>query len=258
MPDHACPFVWYELMTSDPAAAAAFYRQVIGWNIADSGMPGMQYTLLSAGASTVAGLMALPDDAKARAVPPNWTGYVGVADVDAMAARIRDAGGAIHHPPQDIPGVGRFAVAADPHGAVFCLFKGIQDEVPPMPAPGTPGFIGWHELYTENLDAAWTFYSALFGWSKGDAIDMGEMGVYQLFTAGGPAPIGGMMKRPPQVPMACWLYYVNVDAIDAATARVTAGGGRTITGAMEVPGGSWIAQCIDPQGAVFAMVAPRR
>ncbi len=259
MPAHdACPFVWYELMTTDPAAAEGFYRRVIGWATADAGMPDMKYTIVSAGATAIGGVMAMPADARARGVPPNWTGYIGVADVDATTARVREAGGAVHHAPQDIPGVGRFAVLADPHGAVFCLFKGQSDEPPAQLPAGTPGSVGWHELYTEGPDAAWAFYSALFGWTKGDAIDMGEMGVYQLFSAGGPAPIGGIMKRPPQVPMACWLYYVNVDAIDAAMARVTECGGRTITGPMEVPGGSWIAQCVDPQGAIFAMVAARR
>ena len=253
----ACPFVWYELMTSDAAAAEAFYRDAIGWQTADAGMPDMRYTILSAGTTGVAGLMALPADAAARGVPPNWTGYIGVADVDAMAVRVREAGGAVHHPPEDIPGVGRVAVVADPGGAVFCLFKGNSDEQPPQPSAGTPGTIGWHELYASDLEAAWVFYSTLFGWTKGEAIDMGEMGVYQLFGAGGDS-IGGMMKCPPQVPQACWLYYVNVDAIDAATGRVTAARGSIVSGPMQVPGGSWIAQCTDPQGAMFAMVAPQR
>jgi len=253
----ASRFVWYELMTSDAPAAEAFYRSVIGWQTADAGMPGMRYTILSAGTAGIAGLLALPAEAAAGGVPPNWTGYIGVADVDAMAARVREAGGAVHHPPEDIPGVGRFAVVADPDGAVFCLFKGNMDEQPPQPPAGTPGTIGWHELYAGDLDRAWAFYSALFGWTKAEAIDMGEMGVYQLFGAGGDA-IGGMMKRPPEVPQACWLYYVNVDAIDAAAGRVTAAGGRIVSGPMEVPGGSWIVQCLDPQGAMFAMVAPRR
>ena len=75
--------------------------------------------------------------------------------------------------------------------------------------------------------------------------------------AGGPA-IGGMMTRPPEVPKPCWLYYVNVEAIDAAAARVKAASGQVVSGPMEVPGGSWIVQCLDPQGAMFAMVAPKR
>ena len=88
---------------------------------------------------------------------------------------------------------------------------------------------------------------------------MGPMGTNQLFSAAaGLPPTGGMMKRPPQMPVAAWLYYFNVEAIDAAAARATAAGGQVLNGPMEVPGGSWIVQCMDPQGAMFAMVAPGR
>jgi predicted enzyme related to lactoylglutathione lyase len=253
----ASPFVWYELMTTDLGAAEAFYRQAIGWTIADAGMPDLKYSIASAGGRGVAGMMTLPPEVRALGVPPNWTGYIGVADVDAWAERIRAAGGTIHHPPTDIPGVGRFAVVADPQGAAFALYKGNSDDEMP-PATNAPGTMGWHELYASDLDAAWAFYSAMFGWTKGEAIDMGPMGVYQLFVGPGSHAIGGMMKRPPEVPAACWLYYVNVEAIDAAMARVLAGGGRVLMGPQQVPGGSWIAQCTDPQGAMFAMVAPRR
>lgn len=255
----ASPFVWYELMTSDASAAEAFYRSVVGWKTADAGMPGMKYTLLSVGDMAVAGLMDLPAEASAAGARPGWLGYIAVDDVDARLAQVLQAGGAMHHPTQDIPGVGRFATVADPHGAVFCLFKGSSDEQPPQPAAGTPGTIGWHELYAGDLNSAWAFYSALFGWTKDEAIDMGPMGTYQLFAPGAGSPaIGGMMTRPPEVPQPCWLYYVNVEATDAAVERVTAAGGQVVSGPMEVPGGSWIVQCVDPQGAMFAMVAARR
>ena len=55
----------------------------------------------------------------------------------------------------------------------------------------------------------------------------------------------------------CWLYYFNVSDIDAAVKRVKAGSGQLLSGPMEVPGGSWIAQCADPQGAMFALVGHR-
>ena len=253
------PFVWYELMTTDAPAATAFYQQVVGWQAADAGMPGMNYTLLSAGEGQIGGLMALPADALATGARPGWIGYIAAADVDAQAARLQQAGGAVKRPPDDIPNVGRFAMVADPQGAVFCLFKGQSSQAPPPPASGTAGTIGWHELYANDLDSAWSFYSGLFGWVKDEAIEMGAMGTYQLFAAnaGGPA-IGGMMTRPPDVPQPCWLYYVNVPAIDAAVERIKAAGGQVLNGPMEVPGGSWIVQGLDPQGAVFALVAPGR
>ncbi len=250
--------VWYELMTTDTKAAQAFYTQVVGWSAADSGMPGMDYTLLSAGSHQIAGLMELPAEACAMGARPGWIGYVAVADVDAMAAQVQAAGGQVHKPAEDIPGVGRFAVVADPGGASFCLFRGLSAEAPPAAPPGTPGTMGWHELHAEDGTREWGFYSALFGWAKDTTMDMGALGVYQLFRTGGAEAAGGIMTRMPGMPQSFWLYYVNVDAIDAAVARITGAGGQIINGPMEVPGGNWIVNAVDPQGAVFALVAPRR
>jgi predicted enzyme related to lactoylglutathione lyase len=98
----------------------------------------------------------------------------------------------------------------------------------------------------------------MFGWQKADSLDMGEMGTYQLFTAGGDAPIGGIMTKPPGVSRPFWGYYFNVPAIDAAADRVKAGGGTIMMGPHQVPGGQWIVQCKDPQDAYFALVARKR
>ena len=97
----------------------------------------------------------------------------------------------------------------------------------------------------------------MFGWTKAEAIDMGPMGTYQLFATGDD-PVGGMMMKPEAIPMPYWGYYFNVESIDAAAARVTGRGGRILNGPMQVPGGQWIVQCVDPQGAVFNLVALKR
>ena len=103
-------FVWYDLMSTDAKAAEAFYRGVVGWRMQDAGMPDRSYTILSAGETAVGGLMPLPPEACGAGAKPVWSGYVAVDDVDAFAARVKQAGGAIHHPPDDIPGVGRFFI----------------------------------------------------------------------------------------------------------------------------------------------------
>src|SRR5260370_33231634 len=169
-------FVWYDLMTSDTKAAESFYRSVIGWDAKDSGMTDRSYTLLFAGPTMVGGLMPIPQDAAKAGVGPAWMGYIGVDDVDVYAKRVKAAGGAIHRGPEDIPGVGRFAVSGDPHGAGFRLFKGDSDQAP-APAPaGTPGHVGWRELHAGDGQSAFAFYSGLFGWTKAEAMDMGAMG----------------------------------------------------------------------------------
>jgi predicted enzyme related to lactoylglutathione lyase len=252
-----CKFVWYELMTSDAPAAASFYRSVIGWQTQDSALTDRSYTMLSMGPAMVGGLMPIPEAARAMGARPAWLGYVGVEDVDVYAARVKAAGGAVHRPAEDIPGVGRFAVVADPQGAGFILFRGSSEQGPAAAAPGTPGHVGWHELHAGDGASAFAFYSGLFGWGKGEAMDMGPMGTYQMFATGG-VPVGGMMTKTADTPMPFWLYYFNVEAVDAAMARAKAGGGQVINGPTQVPGGSWIVHCIDPQGAMFAMVGAKR
>lgn len=250
-------FVWYELMTTDAEAAAAFYRDVIGWSTQDAGMPDISYTILSAGKTSVGGLMRLPPEAAEAGARPGWIGYVGVDDVDAFAARVTQAGGVIHRAPDDIPGVGRFAVVADPQGASFILFRPSAGEQGESPAPGTPGHTGWHELHAGDRESAFAFYSDLFGWTKAEAVDMGPMGIYQTFATGG-APVGGMMTRTEAAQTPFWLYYFNVDDIETAVARVKDKGGQVLNGPHQVPGGSWIAHCLDPQRAMFAVVGPHR
>lgn len=250
-------FVWYDLMTGDTKAAESFYKSVVGWNMQDAGMGGPPYTILSAGTIMVGGLMQIPEEARAMGARPGWNGYIAVSDVDDYAGRVVAAGGTIRRPPEDIPGVGRFAVAADPHGAGFFLFKGNTEAQPTPPVAGTPGHVGWHELHAGDLDSEFAFYSGLFGWTKAEAIDMGPMGVYQTFATGG-APIGGMMTKTADMPFTSWLYYINVEAIDAAVTRIEQGGGKVLMGPHQVPGGSWIVQGLDPQGAMFALVSAQR
>jgi predicted enzyme related to lactoylglutathione lyase len=200
--------------------------------------------------------MALPESATQAGARPGWIGYVAVEDVDASALQATKAGGRVYHAATDIPGVGRFAVVGDPQGAVLALFKGAS-EAEPEPAPqGTPGHAGWRELHATDREAAFAFYAELFGWTKGEALDMGPMGLYQLFAAGGEV-LGGMMTKPETAPMPFWLYYFNVAGIDAAAGRLQAAGGQILIGPMELPGGGFILQCLDPQGALFALVGPR-
>lgn len=251
-------FVWHDLMTTDTAAAAKFYGSVIGWTAKE--YPEMDYTVFEVpGAKAgAAGLMETPEELRAQGVPPCWNGYVYVDDVDASAKAFAANGGAIRKEAQDIPGVGRFAVVADPHGAVLLVYKPApMEDAPPEPSQYDTGYVGWNELYAGDGEEAFDFYSKMFGWTKDTAVPMGEMGVYQLFAHEGTA-IGGMMTKMPEMPVPFWTYYFNVEALDAAVDRVNAGGGKVMNGPMEVPGGAWIVNCIDPQGAHFSLVSMTR
>jgi predicted enzyme related to lactoylglutathione lyase len=263
-------FFWYELITSDQDAALDFYTRVVGWRATEapgSDMSGMRYMILNAGDRGMGGVMQINDDMKAHGARPAWIGYIHAADVDARVAAVKAAGGSVQMPPTDLPGVGRIAMVADPAGAPFYLMTPRPPEgTPPMPPaeptgavlPTTPGLVSWHELYSAQGDrAAFDFYSGLFGWETMAEMDMGPMGTYRIFGGEG-VQMGGIMNKPENVPVSAWGFYVNVDGLDAAVERVTSNGGKIVMGPMEVPGGSWVIQGIDPQGAAFALVSTRR
>ena len=251
-------FVWYELTTTEPDAAVEFYKRVLGVQANDASAPGgPRYQALLAAGGPVGGVTSFPPDLGPEVAVPGWTGYVAVDDVDALAARVLAAGGKLRRPPTDIPGVGRFAVVADPQGAGFNLFTPLPASVPPGREPGAAGTVGWHELMTAGWQDAFEFYSGLFGWGRGESFEMGPMGTYQLFTVDG-VPSGGMMDKPAELPAATWRYYFQVETVDAAAQRIEAAGGRIVMPAHQVPGGTWIVQALDPQGASFAVMSLAR
>ena len=248
-------FVWYELTTTDVAAAKAFYRDVIGWDTQDAATSARTYTLFTTAKAPASALLELPKPAREKGATPHWIGYVAVDDVDAAAERTLQLGGTVRVPPTDIPDISRFAVIADPQMATLALVKGMKPGQERHARPVEPGHVGWHELLAADWEKALAFYGALFGWQKADS-HVGTMGTYQYFSAAGET-IGGMFTKPATLPVPFWLYYVNVEDVDAAAGRAEAGGGEILYGPTGVPGGARIAHCLDPQGAIFALLDRR-
>ncbi len=246
-------FVWYELLANDTAAASRFYPSVVGWTTEQWKTPpgAPPYTMWQNGAQAIGGMMALPPEARSAGAPSHWLGYVSVPDTDAALAQAKGLGAGVLMGPMDLPEVGRLAVMNDPQGAVFALFTPKLTPESKFPAPRGIGNVSWHELATDDPAKGWAFYEAMFGWKKGDAMDMGAMGTYQIFTIDG-TPMGALFNRPPQIPVSNWLYYFQVGDLDRAVERAKQGGGKVLNGPMEVPGGR-IAQCMDSQGATFAL-----
>ena len=250
-------FVWYEYMGDDRRAAAEFYTNVVGWSAKDAGMAGFPYEILSTGDHMVAGMMDIPTDAKAMGARPSWMGYIWVEDVDAALPKLVAAGGKVFKEPADIPGVGRFAVVSDPYGGVFMLFRDHGGTPPPPPPPGTPGLVGWHELHADDGAKALVFYSRLLRLEEDRRIRHGpDRRLSHVRNRTRPT---GRDHDP---------HAADADVVLALLfqrRRSRRGGradqsawGQIINGPHEVPGGQWIVQATDPQGAMFALVASSR
>jgi predicted enzyme related to lactoylglutathione lyase len=240
-------------MTTDMKAAEAFYRTVVGWKTSPFGAAGHPYTMFNRGAdASVAGVMSKPPEVKA---PPFWAMYIGVPKLEEAAAQIERLGGTAHTDVMDIPTIGRMQMMMDPQGAAFYIYEPARAEQRPEGAPEM-GDASWHELMTSDAPAAMKFYQQVFGWQPSETMDMGAMGKYQMFNRPH-GMIGGMMNKPPEMASVPpnWQIYFRVADVHAAAERVKANGGTILNGPMEVPGGDWIVNAMDPQGAAFGLHA---
>lgn len=253
-------WIWYELMTPDAEASKAFYDRVVGWNIQTTHGEDTGYGFINtADGGMTGGVLHITPDMRAHGARPCWIGYIGVDGVDASLAAVEAAGGKVLMPARDIEMAGRIAMVADPNGAPFYIMT-------PTPSPGggestafsptLPGRCAWNELMGEDQQAALDFYTGLFGWSLPEPMDMGPMGTYQ-FVAHDGVTVGAIMRKPPQAPVSAWSHYFRVPSITDAKAAAEAAGGTIMMGPMEVPGGDWIIQGMDPQGAFFALVGAK-
>ncbi len=250
-------FIWYELLTTDTTAASRFYGAILGWQARPAGGTTEDYSIFGIAGTDVAGFMRLPAGAAAAGMRPCWLGYVGVDNVDATAENIVRAGGTQHMPPTDIPGVGRFAMMADPQGVVFYVMRGAVDGTSTAFSPTENGHCHWNELAADDQAKALAFYSGLFGWEEGGVMPMGEMGDYQFIDHHGQT-IGAIMNRMKDGPPARWTFYFGVADIDEAARAVSTNDGMIHYGPAEVPGDIYIIVATDPQGAMFGLVGPRK
>jgi uncharacterized protein len=253
MVEHSAVFAWFELLTTDVSAAQSFYGKVVGWDVQDASTSEFAYRLFSVGGTPVAGLMELPLDGRKKGATPRWMGYIAVEDVDGVVDRLRRLGGTVYVPPMD-SNVGRLAVVTDPQTATLALIKGLKYGNRAA-EPGGLGRVSWHELFAVDAKAAFEFYGKLLGWQKAEPMTT-PMESYLLFAAG-EWTMGGMFNKIASAPDTFWLYYFEVADLDLAIGRVRAEGGRITRGPIELWTDIWIAHCIDPQGAVFALQGER-
>jgi uncharacterized protein len=250
---YAGKFVWYDLMTTDVPASLKYYGDLFGWTTkVDAGSTG-PYTMLLSGGKEFGGIMAID---KTRPMPSHWIGYIAVDDINAAAGRVPGLGGRIAHPVTEIPHVGHFAVIVDPQGAATCLFQGREMEsADDWKMPSGPGVVVWNELLTTDPPAAARFYQGVVGWTSREE-DMGPMGKYWIFSAGG-KDCAGMMKMPPdaQAPPN-WLPYFHVADVDASTQKTQQLGGKIYVPPADIPNIGRFSVTADQTGATLALFKP--
>ena len=240
-------FIWYDLITPDKKAAIDFYHDVVGWETQPA--QGVDYTMWSNKGAPLGGVVGF---GTGMGDQPAWLPYISVDDVDETAEKAKRHGGKVVHGPKDIGEGGRYATLADPQGGTFAIYHSPHSGNAPPFAP-TVGQFSWHELATSNYKAAYDFYKALFGWDQVSSFEMGDMGTYFMYGKGSTA-YGGMYDKPADMPMpTAWLNYIMVGDVQKAVDITKQKGGQLINGPMEVPGGDIVANCIDPQGAMFAL-----
>ncbi|MFB7914372.1 VOC family protein [Streptomyces sp. NPDC056061] len=236
---------WVELSTSDIPAATSFYAALFGWRPeTDPREEAGGYTMAHLGNARVAALSPIYQPGQ----PTAWTVSFACENTDAAAEAVRSAGGSLLVGPMDVFDQGRFAVVADPSGAVFALwqaraFAGAE-------RLNDPGALGWVELVTHEAAPALAFYPAVLGWT----VNTASKSYPQWGVAG--QDFGGMVimddRFAPDAPPH-WVPYFAVRDVDATAATAQGAGGEPLMPPTNVPGGPRIAVIRDPQGAVFGI-----
>lgn len=117
-----CSPIWNELTTPDPSLAAEFYVDVLDLATETSEIGGTTYTTLATDGGSIAGVVP----PMVEGIPPHWSVYFNVKDVDGTVADVADLGGRIISGPFDVPDVGRMAVVSDPQGGMFALMADLD------------------------------------------------------------------------------------------------------------------------------------
>ena len=254
MVDHQGRFVWYELLTTDIAAAQVFYGKVVGWGAKDASTPDFAYTISRSENAPMGGLMNLPEEGLKKGATPRWLGYVAVDDVDMTAERVRRLGGTIYVPPTD-SNIGRISVIADPQTATLALVSGLKPAEAAAPTGPTRGaWAGTSCLppITERRSPTTVRFSAGRRRMPNPA--------RRKRTSCSPPAGRRLAACSPSRRRRCFrsgFIYFTVENIGAALDRVTEAGGQIFEGPFKLVGDSAIARCVDPQGAMFALLGLR-
>lgn len=253
--DRAKPgnFCWFELATSDQAAAKKFYGGLFGWTAHDAPIgPDSFYTTFQLRGKNVGAAHTIMPDQVQEGIPPHWGTYVAVTNAEEAGAKAKTLGGNVLCGAMDVAEHGRMVILSDPTGAVISLWQPKQHQG--FGLWGEVGAFCWSELMTRDTAASTAFYTALFGWKT--KVSEGAGFPYTHWQNDG-ADIGGMIAIQEQwgpIPPN-WSNYVQVQNCDETAAKATSLGGKVCMPPTDIPNTGRFAMIQDPQGAVFSVIA---
>jgi len=246
---HPGKFIWADLFTTDPVAAAKFYSGLFGWTTNSIDQNGRIYTVFSNGSRPVAGLA--PRHAANSKRPSRWISYIAVPDINATLALVAKAGGKVRAPARDFPDRGAQAIIADVDGAPVGLIQSTSGDTPDTePAPGD---WNWFELYGKEPKAASAFYAHVFNYAVSPDNRTARKNDFLLNS--GDLPRGGVAPLPAREDATPgWLGVVRVASIDEALTRVTALGGEILVAPRAAAYDSRFAIIADSTGGTIGLV----
>lgn len=252
-------FAWPELATTDQTAAVAFYRALFGWDVDEQPIgPAEMYSMFKLAGADVGAAYTMRAEERQHGAPPHWNAYITVANADESAARAHELGAIVVAPPFDVMDAGRMAILQDPTGAMFQLWQAGKSIG--AKTLGEPGALCWTELTTSDTFSAERFYTALFSWTPKHSMPDSPTPYTEFTVEGADRPSIGMMAKPPHLPPnvpSFWLPYFQVVDVDASVAKATSLGAQIHFGPHDIPDAGRFAVIADPQGAAFAVFAPK-
>lgn len=245
--------IWVDLGVPDIEAAAAFYRELFGWEFQSGGPEVGGYgTFLLKGRAAAGGMAVTAEQG-----PAAWSVYFGTPDADDTAKSVEQAGGRATYGPMDVMDLGRMAGFTDAQEVPFSVWQPGRNKG--LEVVREPGSLCWCELYTPDVPAAAAFYGAVFGWRTFDVSF--EHGSYTTVhpADGTEEDMFGGMARLADDPAeadsgAYWLPYFEVADCEAAVARARGLGAEVRMEPVSMEGVGDFARLADPQGARFAVL----
>ena len=242
-------FVWADLFTTDPVAAAKFYTGLFGWTTNLITQDSKTYTVFSNGSRPVAGLVSRPPSSAKR--PSRWIGYIAVADIASTVKLVTKAGGLVRAEAREFPDRGIQAIIADNEGSTIGLLQSSSgDSADGEPKPGD---WNWFELFVKQPQVVTAFYRQVLGYDVAPDLRTEQKNDF-LLSSGGLARAGVSPLPDREDAKPGWLGVVRVENIDEAVARTIKLGGEILVAPRAAAYESRFAIIADCTGGAIGLV----